>query len=146
MTRYFMSLAIATLLAVAAAWGRGAIAAAPGETACSVEALQRNPTERAVDTNASGKSALRDRAPHSRCICRVGRVADEIQRHVRDSRDRRDERVDAFPGRPVRDAQDRSTPFRVRPRPDPTAPGLDDRNAPPVDPAGDELVRERATA
>src|SRR5438445_4277299 len=51
--------------------------------------------------------------------------------------------MDAFPGRPVRDADDRSTSFRVRPRPDPIASRRDDDDPPPVDPAGDELVGER---
>src|SRR5207237_10176784 len=58
-------------------------------------------------------------------------------------RDGCDERVDALPGSPVRDGQDRSASFRDRPRPDPIASRRDDDDPPAVDSAGDELVRER---
>src|SRR5439155_18559339 len=55
----------------------------------------------------------------------------------------RDERVDPFRWSPVRDGQDHSELFRTLPRRDAIAAWGNHNDPPPVDSAGDELVRER---
>ena len=79
-----------------------------------VAARQSGPAEGAAHAHPRDEPSGRDRPAHARGVRRVGRVADEIQRHAGHPRSGRDERVNALRGRPVRDAEDATAARRAR--------------------------------